>query len=284
MRRNRLFRQQTEIELKIEGDSIAVITPYDEEFVRLLKSSIPVNERRWDKDNARWLVSPKNGQVVQDLCKRCFNESPKIPQVHAGLSLSQRVLEVRYIGLARDRGDGNNYAFGWSDGGWNIIFPENVLRIWFDSPSTPDQLSTLYAVLNVSRTATEEEIKKGYWRMSKQWHPDICHEPNAAEQYLVIQEAYKVLKNNREKYDAGLDFEDSIRNFSDHGKSKYNYKLDKGYRSPLRCGMVKCNGTSSVGLFNVIEILSWDDIKNDQGLTLVVSWQTGATHFSEVWC
>ena len=285
-RRLRLRHHQevTDCEITMKDGSLSVVSPYDEEFVRLLKNAVPANERRWNPEGRSWLVAVRHGKTVQDICDKVFNQSPSLPEiVNVSSSPTQKVFEVRYIGTTKDRGDGESFAYGWLDEGWNVIFSESVLRAWFDAPSKPNEHATLYSVLNVKRTATDDEIKKGYWRMSKQWHPDVCNEPNAVEQYLVIQNAYKVLKDNRERYDAGLAFEASLSNNSS-AKYESNSRNYNGYRSPYRCGLIKCNGVLSVGLFNVTEILSWDDIKDNQGRTLVVSWSKGADKFTEIWC
>ncbi len=62
-----------------------------------------------------------------------------------------------------------------------------------------------YAILGVSRDATQDEIKQAYRRLVKEWHPDL--NPNrhkeAEERFKAIQEAYEVLSNpeKRRQYD-----------------------------------------------------------------------------------
>lgn len=60
-----------------------------------------------------------------------------------------------------------------------------------------------YAVLGVSPTATQEEIKKAYRRLIREWHPDVCQKPNAHEQSIKIIEAHEILSNpeTRRQYD-----------------------------------------------------------------------------------
>lgn len=62
-----------------------------------------------------------------------------------------------------------------------------------------------YAILNVSRDATQEEIKQAYRRLVKQWHPDLHPEnrKEAEERFKEIQEAYEVLSDpeKRRQYD-----------------------------------------------------------------------------------
>ena len=61
-----------------------------------------------------------------------------------------------------------------------------------------------YEVLGVSRTASQEEIKKTYRRTARQYHPDLNPGDQAAEaQFKDIVEAYETLSNPelRKKYD-----------------------------------------------------------------------------------
>ena len=61
-----------------------------------------------------------------------------------------------------------------------------------------------YQVLGVSRTASEDEIKKAYRRLAKQHHPDVNKgDSKAEERFKEISEAYNVLSDSdqRKKYD-----------------------------------------------------------------------------------
>ncbi len=66
------------------------------------------------------------------------------------------------------------------------------------------QTKDYYSVLGVSATASQDEIKKQYRRLAKQYHPD--RNPNdtkAAERFKEISEAYNVLgtAEKRKQYD-----------------------------------------------------------------------------------
>lgn len=61
-----------------------------------------------------------------------------------------------------------------------------------------------YEVLEVSRSATDEEIKKAYRRLSKKYHPDLNRDnPQAEAKFKEINAAYEVLgdKQKRAQYD-----------------------------------------------------------------------------------
>lgn len=69
-----------------------------------------------------------------------------------------------------------------------------------------------YRILEVAQTASEKEIKDAFRRQAKLYHPDKNNTPQAAEKYLKINEAYRVLSDPeaRKAYDNtaedGFDF------------------------------------------------------------------------------
>ncbi|GAC1316990.1 MAG: molecular chaperone DnaJ [Chloroflexota bacterium] len=60
-----------------------------------------------------------------------------------------------------------------------------------------------YEVLNITRTASDEDIKKAYRRMALQYHPDRNQAPEATERFKEATEAYQVLSDaeKRSMYD-----------------------------------------------------------------------------------
>lgn len=61
-----------------------------------------------------------------------------------------------------------------------------------------------YDVLEISRTATDDEIRKAYKVMVRKYHPDLnAGDAQAAERFKQVTEAYGVLsdKKKRSMYD-----------------------------------------------------------------------------------
>ena len=60
-----------------------------------------------------------------------------------------------------------------------------------------------YDVLGVTRGASEEEIKRSYYRLARQYHPDVNKEDGAAARMKEINEAYQILSDpeKRSLYD-----------------------------------------------------------------------------------
>lgn len=60
-----------------------------------------------------------------------------------------------------------------------------------------------YEVLEISRTASDTEIKRAYRTLARKYHPDVNKEPDAEDRFKEVNEAYEVLSNvdRRAAYD-----------------------------------------------------------------------------------
>ncbi|HEX6480184.1 MAG TPA: molecular chaperone DnaJ [Ktedonobacteraceae bacterium] len=56
-----------------------------------------------------------------------------------------------------------------------------------------------YEVLGVSRSSSEEELKKAFRRLAKQYHPDTNKEQGAEARFIEINEAYEVLSDPQKR-------------------------------------------------------------------------------------
>ncbi|HZG49904.1 MAG TPA: molecular chaperone DnaJ [Thermoleophilaceae bacterium] len=62
-----------------------------------------------------------------------------------------------------------------------------------------------YKTLGVDRKASDEEIKKAYRKLARQYHPDTNKGDKAEERFKEVQEAYSILSDpqKRKAYDSG---------------------------------------------------------------------------------
>ncbi len=271
--------------ITIDGNVLVYRSDYAPALVAALKATIPATDRRWDGGRKAWLVAPQHGQRLVDLTAQHLRENIGLPKVAASMVAREtRILEVRYLGATKDRGDGAPTAFGLVDGEWAVVFSETVLREWFNAEARPDEVATLYAVLGVPPSAPDIDIKAAYRRMAKMWHPDVSQEPQSEEQFKRINRAYEVLRDPdmRARYNAGMALEASLRSQQDFAKELAQI-LSHGYRSPLRCGLVMAEGREVLARFVVEKVLTWSDITDARGRILVPSWPMGAKVPVEAW-
>jgi hypothetical protein len=276
--------------IDLENGALAITSPYNIHFVAALKTVIPASDRKWDGGSKRWMVSPSYGSQLQTLITQHYGVTVSLPNLTGRAPQNEmRLLDVRYIGAAKQREDGTETATGWSAGAWSVIFPKAALLEWFGQTARPDEAQTLYGVLGVSQSVDAVELKAAWKRLARTWHPDVSREPGSREQFQTIQAAYEILGNDtkRAKYNAGLQFEAMSKA---HSKKMHDFDIAMGksgwqieWRSPLRCGLILVEGQARLGRFVVSRIIQWADLVNDKGEVLVTSWAAGDDKFTESW-
>ncbi len=66
-------------------------------------------------------------------------------------------------------------------------------------------MANLYEMLGVSKTASDDEIKRAYRKLARTLHPDVNPDKKAQEKFKAVTAAYELLSNKdkRRRYDAG---------------------------------------------------------------------------------
>ena len=248
---------------------------------------MPTHALICDPANTRWIVSPCYGGALVSIARLPYGVSVPLPMVALNTARTRTALFVmRYLGRVKDR-ESEQSAYGWVDGGWKLVFPEQVLRNWFGAEKRPGESATLYSVLGIKPDTAGAEIKASWRRLIRVWHPDRNSEPDAAQQFMAIQSAYETLSDpaKRARYNAGLALERSLRSNSTAlmNTAAANTLAAQEYSPPLRGGYVMVEGADKLSRVVVSRILEWQDITNGAGEILVTSWPEGADSFQERW-
>ncbi len=268
------------------SNELQFFSPYDQLLVADLKMRIPYNERRWDGNSKCWIVTTNNLNTLKVLSIKYLGNEPSI---QGGLINSQplkpqtKLLNVRYIGTPKDRGNGEKSAFGHDGQNWSIVFPELVLRQWFEGENATVETTdlTLYGVLALKQTCAGSDIKTAWRRMAKRYHPDVNKDDDAVAMMIRINEAYEVLNNpmKRKKYDAGLVL---VSTLGQTNNTRLN-AFSNIWRPPERCGFILATGMNQLGRFVIETIHQWEPIKDGFGRELVTSWPMGSDIYQENW-
>lgn len=289
----------------------------DLDLVDSLKTRIPKMYRRWEPTALAWLVDPKAKNHLTraiDLAGYAVPEFPPLTN-QAIAATVRRTLRVEYLGQCKEREDRNISALAtlnaqnpWMDYkqnrpqyDWKIEFPEEVLKEFFNgAPGKTAKGQTFYQVLCVVETATADQIKSAYRRLSLQWHPDRCKEEDATDKFMEINEAHDVLRDpmKRKRYDVGLSFERESAQQAEQSKQadalpwhwnmrgcrRSNPIGPQHYRAPFRCGVVVVEGQQGMKRFKVTKIVSWDDITDaTTGRVMSTSWNKSTNSINVEW-
>jgi len=262
----------------MKDGSVMFESSYDTELVAQFKAKVPYQARRWDSEQKAWFITPEYTPAVADICASILGIRPAVPVMKVG-EPETRLVFLQYLGGTKDRGGDEPIAYGYCDtdngSGWNLIFPESVLRSWFCDEADPTEAVTLYGTLGVKRDASQEEIKKAYRRAARTHHPDANGD---AEQFRAVQEAWEVLEDpgKRARYDSGLAMAAMLT-----AAQRPAPKLR--WRPPCRCGNLLVEGRQSLDKFTVSRVIRWDDISDRLNRVMVTYWLPGSDFFEVRW-
>jgi len=113
-----------------------------------------------------------------------------------------------------------------------------------------------YQILGVPKNATDQDIKKAYRKMARQYHPDVNSAPDAEARFKEINEAYQVLSDpqKRAAYDrfghAGVSGMGGVGDFGGFGFGTFDDLFETffggfGRRTGARQGPMKGNNVKA---------------------------------------
>ncbi|RXG56318.1 Fibrillin-2 [Armadillidium vulgare] len=90
-----------------------------------------------------------------------------------------------------------------------------------------------YKILGIEKTATDDDIKKGYRKMAMKFHPDKNDSPDASERFKEVAEAYEILIDKKKRNDYDQSFSNLSGGEGSGGDSRnhfqyppYSFKCD----------------------------------------------------------
>ncbi|CAD8046007.1 unnamed protein product [Paramecium sonneborni] len=97
-------------------------------------------------------------------------------------------------------------------------------RYFFFQPPQFDVNKDYYKILNCSPTDPEQKIKQEYYKLAKQYHPDI--NKGNEEKFKQINEAWDVLsdKHKKQKYDSARSFSNNINETNFRDNQQYGHE------------------------------------------------------------
>lgn len=103
----------------------------------------------------------------------------------------------------------------------------------FQVSRTGKRLASHYALLGISSNATQAEIKKAYFKKTKEYHPDKNPgNKNLNNKFIELQDAYKILSNlqSRREYDSRRNFGNSDFGYTTYSSNKPSYTAHNYYQ------------------------------------------------------
>ena len=74
-------------------------------------------------------------------------------------------------------------------------------QLFNTTSSRHNMVQDYYQVLNIAKTASDDDVRKAYRTLALQFHPDKNNSPGAEEKFKQISEAYEVLSDSAKRQD-----------------------------------------------------------------------------------
>jgi curved DNA-binding protein CbpA len=115
------------------------------------------------------------------------------------------------------------------------------LRVTFESSrsnihTSIPQKKDHYETLNVDRKSTRQEIKLAYYKLSKQYHPDVNKAESAENYFKEIQQAYGVLGDEASKREYDESLRGGNRDVNETRRSSPSYQAWSKRNGPIYTG------------------------------------------------
>lgn len=157
---------------------------------------------------------------------------------------------------------------------------QTVQKAFFHTSKTMLMMKDPYATLHINKDANISDIKKAYFKLAKQYHPDTNKDKGAKDKFLEIQQAYEILSDpkKRSKYDQfGASAFENVK-FGAEGSSDFedfgSFSNMKGFPFDDLFGAFGLGGKSGTRS-NVNEILVGNDIEIQTSISFMEAAKGG---------
>ena len=101
-----------------------------------------------------------------------------------------------------------------------------------------------YSLLEIDRSATEDDIKKAYRKLAMEFHPDVNTDKDAEGKFKELSEAYSVLSDRQKRH---IYDQTGATNFAGIGKATNQpFQRRRGMGGCMGRGMGKGSGLGAV--------------------------------------
>lgn len=120
---------------------------------------------------------------------------------------------------------------------FQIAIHQHVIRSANFHSTAGLQQKDYYKILGVAKNSSSKDIKKAYYALAKQFHPDTNKgDPDSSKKFQEVSEAYEVLSDDtkRREYDTyGQTSEQMNRNGTGHPRGPQGFSQDWQFRSTV---------------------------------------------------